>query len=372
MTEPLLFAAAEATGRAFAERWRGQTPLFLCVLAHTDTCLIPGVSAAGTTEELRPFTPAADAEALLYGRPRCLPGLPSNPLGPPGPAAVTRAAVQLARLPVQLVGTGLRVWPDAPLTRVPGGPGARVDGGRAVPHARGLYDAGLALGRQCAGTHRRIVLGESVPGGTTTALAVLLALGVRARGMVSGSMPDNVHPLKERLADAGLAAASLRPGDGVADPLGAAAAIGDPMQPLAAGVAIGATGAGADVLLAGGSQMLAVAALIQAVAGPEPLARIAVGTTPWVVRDPSAAVPALCALVHPRLPLLAANLDFSASRHPGLRRYEGFLVKEGVGAGGACIAALLATGASIDALHQAIDRAYDVVLPAPREPPPSA
>src|SRR5260370_25801692 len=96
MRPPILFATAPERGRAFAQRWAGHRPAFCCVLAHTDTCLIPGVSAAGVTEELRPFTPAADAEVVHLGAPVCLPVLPSNPLGAAGPAGITRAALLLA------------------------------------------------------------------------------------------------------------------------------------------------------------------------------------------------------------------------------------------------------------------------------------
>jgi len=60
--------------------------------------------------------------------------------------------------------------------------------------------------------------------------------------------------------------------------------------------------------------------------------------------------------------VLAADLDFSQSRHMGLRAYEQFLVKEGVGAGGACIAALLATDTSVEQLEAQIDAVYDDLL----------
>ena len=361
-TEPILFLHASDRGQQWVNRWRGERPLFVCVLAHTDTCLLPGVSAAGATEELRPYTPAADAEAVLYGLPRCVPGLPSNPLGPPGPAAITRAAVQLANLPVRFIAAGLRVWPDVPFDRVDCQPGGRIDRGDAVPAAPRLFEEGVVMGRALADRTPYVVLGESVPGGTTTALALLIALGIRAEGRVSGSMPGNAHALKTRVATAALRASHLRPGDGLGDPLHAAGQVGDPMQPLAAGIAHGALLAGAHVMLAGGSQMLAVAALLRALEGDAVFEHLVLGTTRWVACDPDADVPGLAAEVSPRLPLLAINLNFAQSRHLGLRPYETFLVKEGVGAGGACIAALLATGVTLDRLHGAIDDAYDPVL----------
>ncbi|MDQ6674896.1 MAG: nicotinate-nucleotide--dimethylbenzimidazole phosphoribosyltransferase, partial [Chloroflexota bacterium] len=186
--------------------------------------------------------------------------------------------------------------------------------------------------------------------------------GYAAEGRVSGSQVGNGHILKTRVARQALEAGGLYPGAGRMDPVRAVSKVGDPMQPLAAGIVLGATQAGCDVLLAGGSQMLGVAALLHALNGLAALERVAIGTTRWVVEDPAADLPGLAAEVSPDLPVLAANLDFSCSRHPALRAYEGFLVKEGVGAGGACIAALLATLEPVDCLEEAIDVTYDNLL----------
>jgi uncharacterized protein (TIGR00303 family) len=327
------------------------------VLGHTDTCVLAGISSAGVSEELRPLTPAADAEVVLMGAPLCLPRLPSNPSGAPGPAGITRAALHLAGIDANFVGAGLRVWPETPCIRAGESPGGRIDLGNSVEDAASLFEAGVRLGREIGANSDYIVLGESVPGGTTTALALLLALGYDAEGRVSGSMPGNAHPLKTQVARAALDAAGLARGDGLRAPLAAVAQIGDPMQPLVAGIALGAK---CDVLLAGGSQMLAVAALIRALGGS--LEHLAIGTTRWVVDDPSADVVGLAREVSPHLPLLAANLDFSNSRHQSLHEYERFMVKEGVGAGGACISALLVNGASLEELHAAIDAVYDELL----------
>jgi uncharacterized protein (TIGR00303 family) len=363
--DPILFAAAPDNGHAFVERWRGIRPSFWCVLAHTDTCLVPGISSAGVTEQLRPYTPAADAEVITGGAPMCLPRLPSNPLGAPGPAGITRAALLLGGLEVSLVAAGLRVWPHAEVRRVGDLPGARVDQpGAAVADACDLFAVGCRLGREAAARAPWLVIGESVPGGTTTALAVLLALGYAAEGRVSGSTPGNAHLLKSRVARAALSKLGEGVGSGAADPLRVVRLVGDPMQAVVAGMTLTAIEAGRDVLLAGGSQMLAVAALVRALADEHAWrsGRLAIGTTRWVALDPSADVRGLTREVDPELPLLAANLDFSASRHAGLRMYEEFVVKEGVGAGGACIAALQATGASAERLHAAIDAVYDDLL----------
>src|SRR5260221_6162091 len=131
MRPPILFGAAPERGRAFATRWAGITPAFYCVLAHTDTCLIPGVSAAGVTTEVRPYTPAADAEVVHFGAPRCLPMLPSNPLGAAGPAGITRAALQLAGIDAVFVGAGLRIWAATDCLRLATQPGGNIQSGQA-------------------------------------------------------------------------------------------------------------------------------------------------------------------------------------------------------------------------------------------------
>jgi uncharacterized protein (TIGR00303 family) len=361
MRDPILFAHAAVRGTRLAENWRGERPAFWCVLAHTDTSARRGLSAAGVTHETLPMTPAADAEVVLLGAPRCLPALPSNPLGAAGPSGITRAALGLAGVEPRFLGIGLRVWPATEFRRLVAPPGADIASGQAVPTAAQLFESGVQYGGEIARGAPYVVIAESVPAGTTTALALLLALGIHAEGRVSGSQADNAHRLKTRVARAALASAGLEVGDGRADPLGAVRALGDPMQPVVAGMAVGASGAGRDVLLGGGSQMLAVAALIHALAGAAGLERILVGTTRWVIDDPAADVAGLADEISPDLPVAGVNLDFSASRHAALRAYERGLVKEGVGAGAAAMVALL-RGSDLCTLHAAIDATYDSLL----------
>jgi NaMN:DMB phosphoribosyltransferase len=108
--------------------------------------------------------------------------------------------------------------------------------------------------------------------------------------------------------------------------------------------------------------MVGVAALVEAMHGAAAFERIAIGTTRWVTDDTAADVQGLVGEVSPGLALLAANLDFAGSRHSALQAYEQGMVKEGVGAGGAAIAAVLATGHSIERLEEAIDEVYDELL----------
>jgi NaMN:DMB phosphoribosyltransferase len=90
--------------------------------------------------------------------------------------------------------------------------------------------------------------------------------------------------------------------------------------------------------------MLAVSALIQALvakyAYPVNWENIIVGTTRWVAEDKTGDTVGLARMIG-KLPLLATQLDFSASKYPVLQAYQQGFVKEGVGAGGCAIAACL-------------------------------
>ena len=106
-------------------------------------------------------------------------------------------------------------------------------------------------------------------------------------------------------------------------------------------------------MLAGGTQMLAVYALISAIAQTYALLwqpeEVVVGTTRWVAEDPTGATVDLALSLEKASltqsgrtpPLLATHLSFADSRYPQLRAYEQGFVKEGMGAGAACIAAHL-------------------------------
>lgn len=319
----------------------------LLLLAATATAAVPGISAAGATAEARRATAAADAELLVRG-----PGRPPVHALPPLPAGVSPALIshvvlaELGLLPrLTVVDLGCAVAPAVPHLRLPaaegGGPAACLSGGLALGAAR--VEALLRRG-QCWGERldprQPLVLAECVPGGTSTALAVLRGLGLAADGLVSGSLRRSAHGLKAGLVSRGLAAAGL-PAAG-AHPAAVLAALGDPMQPLAAALTLTAAGRGMPVLLAGGSQMAAVLALALALAPAErrpQLARlVTVATTAWVAEEAGSDLQRLLELigetwlVSPRLEV--AGLRFHGCASAALRDYERGYVKEGVGAGG--------------------------------------
>ncbi len=373
-------------GLQFINSIINRAPLFVLTVAYTETVQLPGLSGAGITEELRELTARADAEILYHGKALSLPGgVPSNPTGTPGPSIITRAAFDLLPgIGYVCVDAGLKMPPAMPGVLFPdgAGPARAVITGQALGQDAGraarLFSAGWQIGDQLGrakASNGYLLLAESVPGGTTTALGILLGLGLAAERRVSSSMPgNNTHLLKLEAVQAGFTAAGQAKGSFTHNPLGAAASLGDPMQPVVAGMALAASKY-CPVVLAGGTQMAAVLALAVAVrqvpggrlAGLDftgiNFEQIALATTGWVANDPSSDLAGLAVETEERFgplgsPYFAANLNFGQSQFPPLRSYEAGYVKEGVGAGAAAFAVMLATGCSAPDLLPAIETVY--------------
>ncbi|MEH2254354.1 nicotinate-nucleotide--dimethylbenzimidazole phosphoribosyltransferase [Nostoc sp.] len=375
-------------GKDWLRRYRGCLPVFACILGFTETGLIPGISAAGRTPEDRKYTACADAEFLYYG-PEHNAQYPLPPLAAgASPVLISRAVFKSLKIPIYLFNAGLPQPPAVPVIDLGGAPAKCLSGGAAmeITTVHHLFEQGLLWGERLAANIQQgyLIVGECVVGGTTTALAILTGLGIDAAGKVNSSHPVCNHAQKWALVQAGLEkmkkskeqeeinfqssiqnpkskiiplsvpCASGREAEvqNSVDPLKLVAAVGDPMQVVVAGMAIAASRS-CGVMLAGGTQMLAVYALISAIAQAYALSwrpeAVVVGTTRWVAEDPTGATVDLAlSLGKGSLtqsgetpPLLATHLSFADSRYPQLRAYEQGFVKEGMGAGAACIAAHL-------------------------------
>ncbi len=292
----------------------------------TETALIDGISAAGAAPELMAHTPSADVEILAYGRPTLAPVTPVSPSGCPTPAAVARAVREVVGFDLTVVDAGLSRPTGAPTVDLDVDPGADIRDPVAVPDAAGIYDRAHAFGSSLPDD--RLLIGETVPGGTTTALGVLTALGEPAT--VSSSLPDNPLERKHRVVDEALEESDLEPGSCEGEPLEAIRAVGDPVQPTVAGIAAGALETGTDVTLAGGTQMVAVAALLRH-AGVE--ADLTIATTSFVADERGDDLPADCDRLD--CDLVVTDPGFDERDHVAMARYCAGEAKEGVAMGGA-------------------------------------
>ncbi|MCR6691711.1 MAG: TIGR00303 family protein [archaeon YNP-LCB-003-016] len=354
----IILAYEESKCEDFIKRIEGKKPLFIHVIGTTETAKIPGISAAGKYPELTDYTPAADAELLLLGSCKCIPGVPTTPEGIPTPALITMSALRLADVPTLIVSGGVKIRPHIPFIDLGGKSGGDIRSGKAVADAEEILVRARIAGENLSKLADYLVIGESVPGGTTTALAVMLAMGVDARGKVSSSMPYNPHELKIRVVEEGLRNSGIKFGSLSNDPITAISCVGDPMMPAFAGLVLGAARR-SPVLMAGGTQMCAILAIVKAL-DQTILQNIAIGTTRWLISDRSADLKGIVSQIAD-VPIMAADLDFARSKFNGLRVYEEGFVKEGVGAGGASIAAMAKSRGLISkaVLLEEIERNYE-------------
>ena len=357
----IILSNNQTQGKEIIDQLKGKKPFFSCVVGVTETAKIDGISAAGANPEITDYTPPADMELLYFGKCKCIPGVPVTPDGIPTPALITLSALRLTDIPTLVVNAGLKIKPHVPFVDVGGCPGKDIRTANAVENAQEVMERAKIVGETLSKTVDYLVVGESIPGGTTTALSVLLALGVDAKGKVSSSMPLNPHDLKIKTAQAGLRAASIAEGQYKNDPMAAVSTVGDPMQPAAAGLIIGAAKK-VPVIMAGGTQMAAVLAVVNA-SNPEVLENVAIGTTKWIVNDETSDINGLVSKIAD-VPVLAADLDFGKSKYEGLHAYEKGVVKEGVGCGGTSIAAMLQSEGKItkDVLLKEIEENYKALV----------
>ena len=304
-----------------------KSPLFAVILGNTLLSTVPGISGAGPSPEKTLLTPNIDAELITNGAITSTQANSNTPTGCPTPATITRAMMVLTGLQPLFINAGLRHTPTVPCLDAYGEVAGDPRKGDALPSAARLFAQGERMGTFLSSRSDLLVLGECVPGGTTTALCLLRALGYEAS--VSSSFVKNPVSIKEDVCREALARAKT---GGASSPVDLVRALGDPMMPVAAGIAKTYTG---TLVLAGGTQMLAVSALIKALGQPIP----PVVTTSYVRDDPTANVRALAGRIGVRV--IYVDPGFGDLGHAGLARYCIGEVKEGAGAGGAMFLANL-------------------------------
>lgn len=340
----------------------GRRGVFTCTVANTRTSTIPGLSDAGDTPELTMFTGPADAELLVNGEVSCMKGIPINPGGIPTPATLTMAALELSGMPLYIVNGGCSITPNVPYFDVGGECGDYITTGKAVKNVRAEFEKGVALGRLLARAHDFVVVSESCAGGTTTALAVMTAMGTIRENLVSSSSPNNPKALKSQVVAEALEAAGIKPGDMAGDPLGAIEAVGDPMMPANIGIVCGAA-PHVPVIFGGGTQMGAVISGVLALR-PEVVGNVIQGTTRWLMDDANSSMRRIIDSVSPDVPAVYVNVDYSGSPYEGLQAYEWGFIKEGVGCGGSSVGAIAMSSGRItaDDLARKVEEVYRRVM----------
>ena len=303
--------------------------MFFLFISNTDIARVPGLSAAGANAEILPYTSPADADVIRFGRPLSIDCFPMDPDGHPTPALITRAAVKTADIPLCIVRTGSVLPPSPPYVELCSSPGGDPRTATSVGAAKKIFDDAASLANSFTKARDRVMLAESIPGGTTTALLVLRALGYDC--MVSSASNVNPTAMKESIWHDASVRLGIERGGLRNDPLRAISELGDPMQAAVLGFITGSEKR-TEIVLAGGTQMLAIAACLRAMGNER---EITVATTRYVVNDSTSSFSELARLLG--VDTYSAPLDFSGSPYKGLRDYEEGFVKEGVGAGGSVL-----------------------------------
>jgi uncharacterized protein (TIGR00303 family) len=328
-----------------------ERPLFICILANTETAKIPDISAAGKSPELTDYTPAADAELVETGSTMSITEPAMCPSGAPTPAVLTRASMLMTGIPCLFINAGLKVRPKIPFIDIDAHPGGDIRKGHAVPDAAKIYERSAILGRTIGRLSDFTMIGESVPGGTTTAMGVMKALGYD--GKVSSSFPNNPVEIKNNVINEALKNSSVEFGSLKNDPLFSVECLGDPMMAAAAGLV---DGLNVKTVLAGGTQMVSVLCIIKNLG----LKRdVSIATTRYVSDDTSANFREMMDILGYQA--YSADPGFGNSRIKGLNMYEKGDVKEGVGAGGAMLLAAM-KGYSQKEFREKAEEVYDMVF----------
>jgi len=308
------------------------------VIGSTKTSLIPNISIAGSIPIATLFTPALDVEYLKLGRPTTLDIIPATPNGIPTPALITRSALITSKIPYLVVDSGSYVEPKIPRIVLPSRcVGGRIDLEQALPPGTSekLFNEALSLGLTLGSIADVVLIGESIPGGTTTAMAILYALGFKHLKLISSSMRDNPIEIKKAVVER-----AVKRLNNSLNVFEVNDYVGDPVHISVAGIALGVLQSNSYVVLAGGTQMLSVLAIMGAVMSSFNQEKVIHATTKWVIRDRGRELSEFLSTYYPRVTLVYSDLDFTNAPFEGLRLYEEGYVKEGVGAGGTAFLAL--------------------------------
>ena len=333
----------------FLETAKSGKFLFSFVISYTETCEVPGITFAGADKDSIQFTPPADAEYLHYGYCKTIDKIPMTPDGKPTPGMLTKSALESASIPHLTINAGSKISPQLPFieTGLSFGKNISVQNAMTDSQVSRAVDYGRIIGRSLASLSDCLVIGESIPGGTTTALAVLRALGFDAK--VSSSMPDNPTELKNQIVNSALKRIDSD------HPYSILAKVGDPMIPFVAGMLSSASNV-SNVMLAGGTQMTAVLAFASKIGFN--LENTSIGTTSYITNDKNANFINLVEQIAD-IPIISVDPGLKNSQYPGLKAFSEGFAKEGVGAGGSIISSMLKTGNDSTKFLDVVEKEYE-------------
>ncbi|WP_292321070.1 nicotinate mononucleotide-dependent phosphoribosyltransferase CobT [Caldisphaera sp.] len=323
----------------------------------TKTSTINGVSIAGSSSEETLYTPTLDLEYIINGMPLTKNEIPVTPNGLPTPAVITRALLRRIKIPYFAVDSGLYIKLKVPHIKIPSAiPGNNIELYDAMQKgtAKSIFEESKIMGEIISNKQEIFLLGESIPGGTTTAASIIEGLGFKAVDFISSASPNNPRELKKKIIENALKRISKND-----DVFTIIDKIGDPVHISLAGFAAGALKNKSTVLLAGGTQMGAVLSILYKLNILDE--RIKIATTKWIANDKESNIFKLIEQIDKRIEIIVSDVDFSDAKYDGLKFYEKGFVKEGVGAGGVMVLSRY-FGLSVEEIKKEIYNEYERLI----------
>jgi len=327
----------------YIKQFKNKKAIFMLAMSNTATANIEGITQAGIPGSIY-LTPVLDGEFIATGEVRSMPDVAETPKGVPTPALITRGVHLLSAFShIELLDLGLEVQPkgdDITIHHHGIHPSQSIAEGANID-AQALFEKALAFGKAYICKDDYLILGESVPSGTTTATATALALGYDAKALFSSSFKDVPNNIRQETIDN-----ALENVKGKTELFEILSSVSDNMLIFNAGFVLGVNGR-FPMVLAGGTQMACVLLVVNSYLASKgqiqdlPLRNVALCTTKWVAEDEHSNIKALLEMLDFPIDAYYTDFDFSLSNHPALKLYDEGEAKEGVGAGGALMYGVL-------------------------------
>ena len=306
---------------------------FLLAASVTRTCEIEGITQAGIPGMI-PLTPTLDAEFITNEKVFSLGEVAETPTGVPTPAIITRAVHNLTLFSsLEILDLGLDEIPKNSTCHdfdIP--PSDSVISGANID-AKAVFQKGFEFGQKYELRGNYLILGESTPGGTTTAAATALALGYDCRYAFSSSFLHVPSSIKDKTINKAL---SLINDD--MNNFEKLSYVSDNMLVFCAGFIMSASRR-FHIVLGGGTQM-AACLLVADKLREDVLMRvkhenITLATTGWVAFDKNSDISRILSHLSYRPHAVYTTFSFKDASIPVLKKYDEGEAKEGVGAGAA-------------------------------------
>ena len=333
-------------------------PFYILVLANTKLSDREGVSAAGADPEAQRLTASLDAEFIANSKTSSAPSLPVSPAGIVSPALVSKACLNMLDAEYRIVNVGTfnkpkgidpKIYFDL---EIEAAEDFTQKDAFSIDEAEDIFLSSLELLSKLGFDKKKheLIISECVVGGTTTALNLLELLGYDAQDLIASSHKESNQELKKKILKEFKQRTKSYKLEELENPIYNCAIGGDKAQVLITGLTLSAMQNETKTTLAGGTQMLAIYALIQNLTeGFFMDDLVEITTSPWLINDESSDILALAKQINKNLKLKylkdteaiddllnqeLAKFDGDYPAWPDIKaRYNEGHVKEGLGMG---------------------------------------